>query len=296
MNIYDIESFLRIVQKGNFSKAAESLSLTQPALSQRIKLLEDELGYSLFMRQKGCRALQLTPAGEEFLGIARKMTGLWSEALNIRPDSSAPAILSVSVADSIMTCAMPSISRSFLRDNPEIKLLLNNYHTRDAYRRVEEGELDAAVVGKRFPSTNIYRKAVYTEPWVFICGKDAPYSGVIHPSMLDTRRQLMLCNKEVDDWQEFWFSSSLNSIAGLAKISYMDPDLFEKDLWAVLPLTVAQLLERTAHGQILQIQDGPQPRAVDIIYRKGEKSEIIEKFIACVRREAEKIPGIHLLN
>ena len=296
MNLYDIESFLRIVQKGNFSKAAESLALTQPALSQRIKLLEDELGYPLFMRQKGCRALQLTPAGEEFLVIAKKMTGLWSDALNIQTGSGTPAMLSVSVADSIMTCAMPSISRSFLRDNPDIKLLLNNYHTRDAYHRVESGELDAAVVGKRFPSTNIHRKAIYTEPWVFICGKDAPYSGVIHPSMLDTHRQLMLCNKEVDDWQEFWFSSSLNSIAGLAKISYMDPDLFEGDLWAVLPLTVAQLLQRTANGEIHQIRDGPQPRTVDIIYRKGEKDERIERFIDCVRKEASRIDGIQLLK
>ena len=296
MNQYDIESFLRIVQKGNFSKAADSLALTQPALSQRIKLLEDELGYSLFMRQKGCRTLQLTPAGEEFLGIARKMTELWNEALNLRSDGGTPAILSVSVADSIMTCAIPSISRSFLRDNPEIKLLLNNYHTRDAYHRVETGDLDAAVVGKRFSSAGIQHEPIYTEPWVFICGKDAPYSGVIHPSMLDTRKQLMLCNKEVDDWQEFWFSSSLNSIAGLAKISYMDPDLFEKDLWAVLPLTVAQLLQRTANGDIHQIREGPHPRTVDIIYRAGEKTEQIEKFVACVRKEARRIDGIQLLD
>lgn len=86
MDIYDLKSFLTVVEKGNFSRAAQTMALTQPALSQRIKQLETELGYALLIRRKGCQNIELTPQGEEFLKIAEHMLSLWSRAINLRKE------------------------------------------------------------------------------------------------------------------------------------------------------------------------------------------------------------------
>lgn len=51
----EIEAFLTIVRTGSISAAAEVLYVTQPALSRRIRALEQELGYQLFIRKKGLR-------------------------------------------------------------------------------------------------------------------------------------------------------------------------------------------------------------------------------------------------
>ncbi len=61
MTIAQIEYFMAVADYKNFSKAAEKLYITQPALSRQIAAMEEELGFDLFVRS---RPLQLTPAGE----------------------------------------------------------------------------------------------------------------------------------------------------------------------------------------------------------------------------------------
>ena len=55
MTFLEIEAFLKITETGSFSAAAEALYVTQPALWRRIRAMEEELGYPLFVRGKGLR-------------------------------------------------------------------------------------------------------------------------------------------------------------------------------------------------------------------------------------------------
>ena len=52
MTFLEIEAFLKITETGSFSAAAEALYVTQPALGRRIRAMEEELGYPLFVREK----------------------------------------------------------------------------------------------------------------------------------------------------------------------------------------------------------------------------------------------------
>ena len=76
MKLKDIEYFLRIVDEGSLSRAAESLYLTQPALSRFLARLEEGLGTRLFLR-KPDSTLELTEAGKHYLQAARKIDRLW---------------------------------------------------------------------------------------------------------------------------------------------------------------------------------------------------------------------------
>lgn len=62
MNIKSLEYFIKVVDTGSFTKAAEELYISQSAISQQIKTLENELGYSLMKRNK--KGFDLTPAGK----------------------------------------------------------------------------------------------------------------------------------------------------------------------------------------------------------------------------------------
>ncbi len=64
MNTKQIDFVLEIAHTKNFNRAAENLFISQPALTYQIKLLEDEIGFTLF--ERSARGAVLTPAGEQF--------------------------------------------------------------------------------------------------------------------------------------------------------------------------------------------------------------------------------------
>ena len=72
MNLTNLLYFVTVADCGSYTKAAEQLFITQPALSKQIVALEDELGQKLFIRRKG-KPLELTPSGEACLKEARKI-------------------------------------------------------------------------------------------------------------------------------------------------------------------------------------------------------------------------------
>ena len=76
MELKKIAYFLRIVELGSLSKAAQSLHLTQPALSRFLGKLEEDAGIKLFTRSKN-GTLVLTQAGKAYLKTAQQIHSLW---------------------------------------------------------------------------------------------------------------------------------------------------------------------------------------------------------------------------
>ncbi len=72
MSINNLKIFINVADAANITRAAEALHITQPAASKAIKALEDELGVTLFYRDKR-NGLALTDIGERILGVARQM-------------------------------------------------------------------------------------------------------------------------------------------------------------------------------------------------------------------------------
>ncbi len=79
MEIYQLRSFLTVARLGHITKAAESLHVTQPAVTGQIKALEQELGIALFVREHG--RIALTKAGELLLPEAEKTLSVFNAML-----------------------------------------------------------------------------------------------------------------------------------------------------------------------------------------------------------------------
>ncbi|MDO9352921.1 MAG: LysR family transcriptional regulator [Solirubrobacteraceae bacterium] len=74
LDIQSLRSFLKVAELGSFTRAAQALSLTQPAISQQIRRLEDLLGIELFARDN--RQVLLTLEGERLTGFAQQMISI----------------------------------------------------------------------------------------------------------------------------------------------------------------------------------------------------------------------------
>ena len=84
LDIHLVRTFVAVADHGSMTVAANSLHLTQGAVSQQIKRLEESFACSLFDREG--RRLELTQAGERFLGQAKRLLGvndeIWAEMTN----------------------------------------------------------------------------------------------------------------------------------------------------------------------------------------------------------------------
>lgn len=84
MNILHMRYAMAIAAVGSISKASEKLLVAQPNLSRAVKELEEDIGIEIFERSSS--GMKLTPAGEEFLGYARKIIGQIDEVERLYKD------------------------------------------------------------------------------------------------------------------------------------------------------------------------------------------------------------------
>jgi DNA-binding transcriptional LysR family regulator len=108
IDLRNLETFVWVAQLGGFRSAADKLNTTQPAISARIALLEDELGVKLFDREQ--RRATLTAKGFELLGYAERMLQLRADMLRAVSEKMAMrGIIRLGVAETIVHTWLPRL-------------------------------------------------------------------------------------------------------------------------------------------------------------------------------------------
>lgn len=145
----DIDSlalFVQAAEMRNLTRAAEASHITVPAASRRLSLLEHQFKAQLFERHS--RGLQLTPAGEHLLQLAREvMAGVHhmrAEMANYA--SGRHAVLRVHGNTSAMTQFLPADVAAFQAAHEHVRIVLEECWSEEAVRRVRGGEADLGVV------------------------------------------------------------------------------------------------------------------------------------------------------
>ncbi|MND20977.1 LysR family transcriptional regulator [Pseudomonas sp. ACN5] len=120
MDIRQIKRFIAVARTRNFTKAAQSLHVAQPSLSKQIHLLEEELGFQLFLRET--RPIQLTPAGQRFYEDAIALVGKFEQmTANARQTAlGTRQTFTIGFVASALYGALPTIIRRLRRVRPDL--------------------------------------------------------------------------------------------------------------------------------------------------------------------------------
>lgn len=170
-----LKAFVAINHHGSFSAAAESLHLTQPAISKRIATLEDALGTQLFDRIG--RSTVMTEAGRTLLPKAERMLAEFSELRESISDlqGKISGRLSLGTSHHIGLHRLPPVLREFTASYPDVDLDLHFVDSEDGCAGVEEGSLELAIVTlplTRPPMLELTK--VWDDPLVVVTGKSHP--------------------------------------------------------------------------------------------------------------------------
>lgn len=136
-----IHGFLEICRKRNLTAAAKELGLSQPALSLRLKSLEDLVEETLVIRQKD--GIVLTEAGQRFLTFAETLEGLESECLaDLRHDETLVGTLRVGCFATVgRSLVLPALSE-LLRGHDQLRLVYSVKELRELPGLLHSGEMD----------------------------------------------------------------------------------------------------------------------------------------------------------
>ena len=178
---YRIDTFLAVCRTMNFTKAAEALHISQPAVSQHIHWLEETYGVPLFHYEG--RKLRLTDAGARLFHAANNIKND-SAALQEQMRSGERERFIFGATQTIGNFVLPEQIKAYLLRHPqaEIRMIVDN--TESLLGSLDAGELDFAVIEGYFRK-NLYAYQPYSnERFICVCGAQNPLAD--KPQSLNT--------------------------------------------------------------------------------------------------------------
>lgn len=187
MDFSALQTFVAVAEGGSFSRAADALFLTQPAVSKRVSALEEELGARLFDRMG--RSVRLTEAGEALLTHARRVLSELEASRQAVADlqGRVGGRLRIGTSHHIGLHRLPPVLRSFTSHYPEVQLDLHFMDSEQACFAVERGDLELAVVTlPESPPETVETEVIWPDPLAFVAAPDHPLAinGPLKPAAM----------------------------------------------------------------------------------------------------------------
>ena len=145
MNTKQFQYVLTLAHEGSFSRAADTLNITQPSLSQYIKKIEREIGLELFDRTNG--DIRLTDAGRVYIEAGKKILDIEHQMENSFTDlhDHKTGSLIIGAAPYRTASMMPIIASKFQSIHPGMHLIIREGTTAELVEGMEHGEYDLAL-------------------------------------------------------------------------------------------------------------------------------------------------------
>ncbi|HEX5814011.1 MAG TPA: selenium metabolism-associated LysR family transcriptional regulator [Methylomirabilota bacterium] len=176
MDLRRLEIFAKVAELGSFSRAAETLFLTQPTVSEHVRALEDELGVQLLDRLG--RGATPTPAGQLLLGYARRMLTLSREAHQALERFQGRMSGELVVGGSTIPgeYVLPALVGQFKAKYPDISISLLIGSTRQVSDWLDEGRVEVGVVGARPAARTLAARELMADELVVVVAATHPWA------------------------------------------------------------------------------------------------------------------------
>ena len=295
-----IETFLTLCEERSFTKTAKRLCITQPAVSQHIRFLEDHFGVKLFSYKH--RTLDLTRAGERFREFAMLSRADWDREYKEMRGYTQKEELVFGATLTIGEYVMPKLLGRVIDRFPDMTLsmLVDNTHT--LLQKLAKGEISFAIVEGIFDRNHYATYVFAPAEFVVVCGAMHPFAMrevsydelckerlIIREPGSGTRnvlvQALMLHNRSIDEFAERIVIGNMNAIKSLVSrgigITFLYLDAVEKEL---------------SDGSLSQINlDGFEvKRDYHFVFLKGshfEKEYLA--FLGCCQEELASLQGVN---
>ncbi len=164
VHVRDLRYFVAVAEELHFTRAAEKLYVSQPALSKQIRALERQLGAQLFLRDR--QGVALTAAGTALLPYAERVLAVWAEGASALAEVSAAERSTLVVGMSTSPGRgglLPAIRSRFTAARPEANVRLRQVSWDDPTAGLADGDTDVAFVWLPLPDAERYDWTVVAE-------------------------------------------------------------------------------------------------------------------------------------
>ena len=282
MELRHIRYFLALAEELNFSRAAERLHIAQPHLSRQIRELEKEIDAQLFHRTK--RQVELTNAGKTFKQKAYEIIDLVKQArvttslASTGTEGELRIGFTGTIQDSILTL------QKYRKHYPKVRIILNQMSNAEQLAALQENKIDIALVSVPIDNDNVYVKPIKKMPFVAALPENHPLASKPSLSICDLANETFIMTPKSAG------ASYYETVMRVFNEAKIVPNLTIQahDLQTVLVLVAAGMgvtltpspinaLNGVVHREL---QDVDLTIVGSMAWRKNNKSEILEKFLA----------------
>jgi DNA-binding transcriptional LysR family regulator len=177
MDTRQLAAFCEVVERRSFSEAASRLGVTQPAVSQQVRALEQRLGTQLLDRSG--RRVEPTEAGLRLYRGAQRMLALEEQLLDelAEPDAPLHGTLELGASTGPAAIVLPLLLCEFQRDNTELRVELSVFDTQSVVELVADRRLELGIVGAARRHRSVAFEPFFRDEVILACPPGHPFAG-----------------------------------------------------------------------------------------------------------------------
>ncbi len=291
MDLMQLEHFLAVADERTFTRAAERVFRTQPALSQSIKKLERSVGAPLFARD--LNGVSLTEAGKFLVDYARKMVTMRDEATRSisRLLALKAGTLSLAANESAELYLLPGPLKHFVQLFPEVKVRIERGSLDEIPRRVLDREVQIGFVRQTSAFQELQSMEVYTDEMAVIASAEHPITSKKPISIRDLDGASLIvhrfCNWTEDTVLRLFRQHSLDyRVAVEAPSIESVKSMVLSDMGIAVVPRIA-VLEELRQGKLVQlfIPEFKFTLHSVMIFRRDNESELARQLIEIMRNK-----------
>ncbi len=189
MNIRDFEYLIAVDELKSFSKASQKCFISQPALSQQIKKIENQLGFNIFERDK--KYIITTTKGEEVIKQAKSIISSYLKIKNINNNE---VSIKIALIPTICPYLLPLIVDKLHQKLPNIKFYFLELKTDDLIKKLKAGEVDFGIIAyfQDLIDDKLNYLKLYDEEFLLTLPKNSKLTQDDFPKIMEEKKLILL--------------------------------------------------------------------------------------------------------
>ncbi len=292
-----LTTLLKVAETKNYSKAAEELNLTQPAISMHIKQLEEELNTKIFRRKN--HNVELTPEGAIVVKYAIRVKNIYSNLLqSLKDEQLNIKRLTIGLTPSAESSIISRILAKYSLEKDNLHITIISDTIKNLYNKIKNFEIDVAFVDGKILDDHLNYILLDTDSLVLAVANNNPLSKKKIISLDELKQEKLILRSESSGTTELFenqlksFGESIDNFEVMMEIDNiaMIKDLVRNNYGVSIlaKSTCLRDIEKN-HFKIVSIENLSMIRELNIVYHKDFSHIDILSEIVDLYQESKKL-------